>query len=313
MTGGSRRSGFVEQLNRRRILQVAVGAAFLALSPRTLRVFSTSAQEDDGEVLFPPETEDPAFHEPGVRGAAEPPAMAFRARMPEIAADGNTPPPPPPPPVTEARYNAAAVFYRGDATKNLVYLTFDDCSSPSLVESAMDVAERAGAWLTFFPAGKFLGSNPSLWRSVAERGHGIENHTYSHSYLTRLSEPQIRAEITSARDALAQILGRDAGQRFLWPPGGDGIYNYDARIPRVAVELGYKIAMWNSDSNGWRVYPRTDAPAVNTTAANAIRNLGPGSIVIQHVISVDVLALSQVLAECSRRGYACVRMQEGIV
>lgn len=304
----------MESLSRRRVLQLAGGAAVLALSTSRLRVFSASAQEDGGEVLFPPETDDPVFRAPGVRGAAEPPAMAFRARMPAIAADGKAPPPPPPPPpVTETRFNAPSVFYRGDTARNLVYLTFDDCSSPSLVESAMGVAERAGARLTFFPAGKFLASNPALWVAAMDRGHGVENHTYSHSFLSRLTEAQIRAEITNARDALAQVLGRDAGQRFLRPPGGDGIYNYDARIPRIAGELGYKIAMWNSDSNGWRVYPRTDTAAVNSTSANVIRNLGPGSVVIQHVISVDVLALSQVLAECERRGYACVRLQEGIV
>jgi len=301
----------VESVSRRRVLQLAGGAAVLAVGASARRLVSVAAQEDDGEVLFPPETDEPLFREPGARGAAEPPAMAFRARMPAIAADGKAPPPPPP--VADSRFNAPPVFYRGDTTKNLVYLTFDDCSSPSLVESAMGVAERAGARLTFFPAGKFLGSNPALWRSVAERGHGIENHTYSHSFLSRLTEAQIRAEITSARDALAQVLGREAGQRFVRPPGGDGIYNYDARIPRIAGELGYKVAMWNSDSNGWRVYPRTDAAAVNATAANVIRNLGPGSVVIQHVISVDVLALGQVLAECARRGYACVRLQEGIV
>ncbi len=290
---------------------MAGGAAMLGFVPSQSRLV-TAGSRAHGGLPFPPETDNPSFREGGARGASEPPAMAFRARMPELAADGKALPAPPPPPVSDTRFDAPPVFYRGDTTKNLVYLTFDDCSSAALVESAMSIAEQAGARLTFFPVARYLGSNPALWRSVAARGHGIENHTYSHSLLSRLSDSEIRAEIISARDALAQVLGRDARQRFLRPPCGDGIFNYDARIPRIAGELGYKVAMWNSDSNGWRVYPRTDAPAVSTTVANVLRNLGQGSIVIQHVIPVDVLALSQVLAECAHQGYICVPLQEGI-
>lgn len=174
----------------------------------------------------------------------------------------------------------------------------------------MDVAESRGVRLTFFPIGTAVQSNPSLWRSVHDRGHGVENHTWDHAYLSRLTPAQIRSELTMQADMVESATG--VRPRFLRPPGGDGIFNNDPRVPAIAGELGFKIAMWSSDSNGWRVQPRTDPAAVDYVKANVFSNFGPGMIVLQHALPVDVLALPAILDEALRRGYECLPLHKGI-
>lgn len=210
------------------------------------------------------------------------------------------------------KYIAPTVFSTGDRSLSRVYLSIDDCWSLTSVADAMDTAEDYGARLTFFPVGTLVAGNPSFWRDVVRRGHAVENHTYDHAYLSKLTDAQIRQEISADSDAVAAAVGDGYRPLFMRPPGGDGIFNFDPRLPAIAQELGMKIAMWNCDSNGWRVYPRTDSAAVAYVLENVFANFGPGSIVIQHALPVDILALPAILQEAASRGYECVTMREGI-
>lgn len=236
-------------------------------------------------------------------------AQPYRLVIPGLAADGIAPPPPPPPP---GKYVAPQVFYTGDRNRDVIYLTMDDCWSTTQVDGAMTVAEPYGAHLTFFPVGTVVASNPGFWKTVVQRGHAIENHTLDHAYLSKLSSTQIRDEIIAQSDVVAAAVGGGYRPSFLRPPGGDGIFNFDPRLPVIAQELGLKIAMWNSDSNGWRVYPRTDEAAVAYAVTNVFDNFDRGTVVIQHALPVDVLALPAILREAEFRGYRCLALREGI-
>ncbi len=244
--------------------------------------------------------------------ADEPPGddpQPYRLHVGGVASDGPAPPPPPPPPPPDL-YDAPAVFYTGDTTRNRIYLTMDDCWSNSLVSTAMDAAESRGVRLTFFPVGAAVERNPEFWRTVHERGHGIENHTWDHAYLSRLNPEQIRSELTMQADIVESATG--VRPRFMRPPAGDGIFNNDPRLPAIATELGFKIAMWSSDSRGWAVQPRTDQAAVSNVKANVFSSFGPGTIALQHALAADVLALPDIIDEALRRGYECLPLHRGI-
>lgn len=205
---------------------------------------------------------------------------------------------------------AGDVFSTGDREADRIYLTIDDCWSPSLVGQALEHADRAGAHLTFFPVGSLLGRDATLWREVLDRGHAIENHTQTHRYLTTLNEGQMRNEIQRPRATVEELSGGAYRQRFLRPPGGSG--SRSTLVRSVAADLGLKIAMWSSDSNGWRMYPRADSGAVQFVLNNVFRHFWRGTIIIQHAVPADVLALSEILAEAQRRGFACLSLPEGI-
>lgn len=207
---------------------------------------------------------------------------------------------------------APTVFYSGDRQRNAIYLTMDDCWSTDEVARAMDVSEAGRARMTFFPIGTAVADSPAFWKTVVERGHAIENHTLDHAYLSKLTTAQIEAELVAQSDVVAAVVGGGYRPRFMRPPAGDGIFNYDPRLPEVATKLGLKIAMWSSDSNGWRVYPRTDQAAIDYVLANVFANFSPGTIVIQHALKVDTLALPAIVAEANRLGYTCLTIREGI-
>lgn len=228
-----------------------------------------------------------------------------------LAADGAAQPPPPPPPPDD-RYNAPAVFSHGDRGRNRIYFTFDDCYYPSLVSQAMDIAEAGGARLTFFPVGTVIPQHPDLWRDVLARGHAIENHTWDHHFLSTLSDSDIRSELLHQQEVVRDAVGTGYTETFIRPPGGDGIFNYQQRIPDIATSLGMKVCMWSSDSNGWKIYPRQDPAAIDYIVANAMADFGPGSIVLQHVLANDIAALPRLVAEANKRGLQAVTIPAGI-
>jgi len=239
-------------------------------------------------------------------GGAQPIHMSIGG----LAADGSPPQPPPPPP--DDRYNAPAVFSHGDRNGNRIYLTFDDCYYPSLVSQAMDIAEAGGARLTFFPVGTVIPQHPDLWRDVLARGHAIENHTWDHHFLSTLSNSDIWSEMAHHQEAVRDAVGTGYTEAFVRPPGGDGIFNYQQRIPDIAASLGMKVCMWSSDSSGWKIYPRQDPAAIDYIVSNAMADFGPGSIVLQHVLANDIAALPRLVAEANKRGLKAVTIPTGI-
>lgn len=228
----------------------------------------------------------------------------IRVPVAEVSRDGN---PPPPQPKLE-KYNAPGLFREADRSKPLIYLTIDDCWTPREVEQALDIAKSQKIRLTFFPVGRIIGNAPDLWARAVNEGHEIENHTRDHFTLTNLSDEQITYQINAHREAVANAIQREYKQNFLRPPGG----GVDSRVVSVVNAAGLKVALWSSDSNGWRVSPRTDADAEAYILDNVFRNFFPGVIVLQHGNPNDMYALSTIADKAVQNGWKCISMNEGI-
>ncbi|MFT6866110.1 MAG: peptidoglycan/xylan/chitin deacetylase (PgdA/CDA1 family) [Cyclobacteriaceae bacterium] len=64
--------------------------------------------------------------------------------------------------------------------ENTIYLTFDDGPTPAVTDYVLEQLNQYNAQATFFLLGKNVDVHPALTRKIADRGHGIGNHTYSH-------------------------------------------------------------------------------------------------------------------------------------
>jgi peptidoglycan/xylan/chitin deacetylase (PgdA/CDA1 family) len=130
-------------------------------------------------------------------------------------------------------------------------LTFDDGPNPAWTPRLLDILAAHNAHATFFMVGRFAEAEPSLVRRVADAGHLIGNHSWSHPNLARTASSRIRQELTRTSDTLAQIVGRPP--RFFRPP-------YGARRPyvlRAARSLGMTPVTWNAMTSDW-VDPSAD-------------------------------------------------------
>ena len=121
---------------------------------------------------------------------------------------------------------------------------FDDgpnCSHNALYDFLQEQQQQA----TMF----FIGSNVIDWPLQALRaiddGHEICVHTWSHRYMTSLSNEQAFAELYYTRKVIKELLG--VTPRCWRPPFGD----VDDRIRYIATSLDLTNIIWEHDTDDW--------------------------------------------------------------
>ncbi len=138
-------------------------------------------------------------------------------------------------------------------------LTFDDGPNPAWTPRLLDILAGHDVQATFFMLGSYAHAEPDLVRRVAEAGHLIGSHSWSHLNLARTAQSRILDELVWTNDTLEQIIG--APVRFFRPPFG-------ARRPavfRIARSLGLSPVLWNAMTSDWSE-PSTDKIVARLTA-----------------------------------------------
>jgi peptidoglycan/xylan/chitin deacetylase (PgdA/CDA1 family)/uncharacterized caspase-like protein len=193
-----------------------------------------------------------------------------------------------------------------------VALTFDDGPHPRYTEEITALLRKYGIRACFFEVGQNLGSvgenGVSLLRTaeiskrVADAGHIVANHTYSHRVLARLTEEERTREIETTSVLLEKALGHKPA--LFRPP-------YGARNQQVMNQIaheGLENIMWTIDSEDWA------DPIPESIAMRVLHQLNesPKGIILFHDIhKQSVLALPIVLNELVRQQYTFLAYENG--
>jgi peptidoglycan-N-acetylglucosamine deacetylase len=140
-------------------------------------------------------------------------------------------------------------------------LTFDDGPNPAWTPRLLDILADHNVCATFFMVGKFVKAEPELARRVADAGHLIGNHSWSHPDLSRTRSADVLNELTRTSDILAEVTGSHV--LYFRPPFG-------ARRPyvlKLARQLGLVPVMWNAMTTDWK------EPSAETIAQNLTRKI----------------------------------------
>jgi peptidoglycan/xylan/chitin deacetylase (PgdA/CDA1 family) len=165
-------------------------------------------------------------------------------------------------------------------TSSSVLLTFDDYGTPEQVRGLLDVLGCYRVRGMFFVQGDWAEQFPELVRQIAEAGHIVGNHTYSHKNLLSLSDTEARREIA-----------RGPAGEWLRPPQG----RFDARIRKIAAEAGYKLCYWTIDSDDWQGVPAADMQR------KILAEVRPGAVILFHIHGRHTLELLPGLIEAIKQ------------
>jgi peptidoglycan/xylan/chitin deacetylase (PgdA/CDA1 family) len=149
----------------------------------------------------------------------------------------------------------------------LAALTFDDGPHPEYTPRLLEILASYGASATFFMVGEAAKSQPDLVRQVAEAGHAIGNHSWSHVSFPTVSWRERRAQVQSCAAELAPF-----EQRLFRPPHG----HQTLRTRFDLWRLGYQVVTWNIAPQDWLDYPAAQL------VDRVIEQLSPGSIILFH-------------------------------
>lgn len=99
------------------------------------------------------------------------------------------------PPSKETTSSISSVMtYHGNVKQKKIALTFD-AGSDIAGHSILDVLKKHNVKATFFLTGKWVEKFPSYVRQIAEDGHEIGNHSYSHLDSLKISGSELKQEI----------------------------------------------------------------------------------------------------------------------
>ncbi len=106
---------------------------------------------------------------------------------------------------------------------------------------------------TFFMQGKWVRAYPDLARAIADDGHQIGNHSYSHAGAQELTPAAFDADVRRAGDIIAEVTGTVHPVWFRFPYG-------QAAHWRELGWTGCREVGWNVDSEDYK--PANAAPGM---------------------------------------------------
>lgn len=151
----------------------------------------------------------------------------------------------------------------------VAYLTFDDGPNPEVTERVLEVLDQEQAPATFFMVGRHVERYPGTAAAVAQAGHEIGNHTYSHIKLHRVGPSRAESEIRRGHQAIAGI--GCIARSFRAPHGYRSPFVAHAVAPYGYRSFGWTLGVWDSD-----------CPGVSKIRARVRQGLTPGAIVLLH-------------------------------
>src|SRR5579872_1722915 len=128
---------------------------------------------------------------------------------------------------------------RGALGRMKVALTFDDGPDAAATPEVLDLLKREGISAAFFCVGKNVAVHPEIVRRIADEGHLLGNHSYTHPwYISLLRAQGLRKEIERTQAAIEAAAGEKP--RYFRPPSGMTGPNF----PRALKATGLTLVGW---------------------------------------------------------------------
>jgi peptidoglycan/xylan/chitin deacetylase (PgdA/CDA1 family) len=184
-----------------------------------------------------------------------------------------------------------------------VVLTFDDgpwpVNTPSVLKTLAEECTKA----IFFPIGKHATYYPEILKHVAEEGHTIGAHTWSHANLNnkKLTDDQRKEEIEKGFSAVKWALGAAPSPLFRFPAL--------QHPPAMVTYLGERnISIWSCDLDSFDFKASTAQKIVDTVMTKLEKN-GKGIVLMHDFQKHTAEALPELMKRLKAGGYKVVQVK----
>ncbi len=196
--------------------------------------------------------------------------------------------------------SVGVTFTRVMVSGNYIAITFDDGPHPQNTPRLLDMLRARNIKATFYVIGRSVEIYPQIVRRTVVEGHEVGNHTHTHRLLSKLSDSEVRSELSRCQDAI----GRAARvrPRTMRPPYG-GLLQRQREM--VHAEFDYPTILWSVDPLDWK------RPGPGVVTSRILSGTTAGGIVLAHDLhSQTVDAMPATLDGLLRRGFKFVTVSQ---
>jgi peptidoglycan/xylan/chitin deacetylase (PgdA/CDA1 family) len=159
----------------------------------------------------------------------------------------------------------------GRSNRHHIALSFDDGPDPASTPHFLDLLADHEVRATFFLLGAHAAREPGLVRDLADAGHEVAVHGWTHECLALVPPRRLTAELTRTREVLEDTTG--VAVRWYRPPYGvltaAGVW--------AARRAGLQTVLWSAWGVDW------SAGATPSTIVHRVsRAVRPGGTVLLH-------------------------------
>jgi len=179
--------------------------------------------------------------------------------------------------------------------EKVVYLTFDVGYENGNVAKVLDTLKAHNVKAAFFILGHVCEAYPDLVRRMANEGHLVCNHTYTHKNLTGTPDGTLTSELKRLEQA-CESLGVTMSKYFRPPEG-----TFDRAMLQEAQASDYKTVFWSLAYADW---DNQKQPSHAFAKEKILTYMHNGAVILLHPTSATNAAiLGDVLSTLEADGY----------
>ncbi|MCJ8006313.1 polysaccharide deacetylase family protein [Lederbergia wuyishanensis] len=180
-------------------------------------------------------------------------------------------------------------IYRGHPEKPMVSFLINVAWGNEYIPSMLATLKKNKVHATFFLEGRWAKENPELTKMIADGGHEIGNHSYSHPNMQVLSAAETRQELSKTNE----IIEATTGKKVTWfgPPAGA----FRKETIDIAHSLNLRTVMWTVDTIDWQ------KPSTNVLIQRVTSKVHPGAMILMHPTEPTDKALQTLISEIKSR------------
>ena len=198
----------------------------------------------------------------------------------------------------------------------MLALTFDDGPDPKWTPAILDILKRENVPATFFIIGKNGQAYPDLVRRIANEGHEIGNHSYTHPNLGEIPLSLTELELNATQRLIESEVGRST-VLFRPPYFGDAEADKPQEVEPaiVAQQLGYIMVGVRIDPDDWQLPVSADQIVKRTIDRATDSNPETrGEVILLHDSGGDraatIEALPELIHQLRARGFKFVPVSD---
>ena len=200
---------------------------------------------------------------------------------------------------TEASSNRALPIYSVATEEKKIAISFDCAWGVDYTDKLLDIMAKNDVKCTFFAVQFWVEKYPEYAEKIVNAGHELGTHSRTHSYMSKLSEAEIRDELSTSAAAIEKATGQSTC--LFRAPYGD----YNNLLINTARNMGFYTVQWDVDSLDWKNL------SANELAMRVINGAKEGSIILCHNNGLHTAeALPLIFSTLQNRGFTFVPIGE---